>query len=143
MPLMVLLFLFIDMIFIERNTTNEIPLTLTEKVTIPNPFFIFSFQHLATLDEYQPLIFFTTLDLSNYIDRYNLFEIVESDSGSVAGGNSVPLYLKPGQYEYKAYESTTDSLDPNDFGSLLESGKMVVGDMTEAEQDTGVLEIYR
>jgi hypothetical protein len=131
------------MIFIERNTTNEVVLTLTEKVTIPNPFFIFSFQHLATLDEYQPLIYFTTLDLSNYIDRYNLFEIVEDDAGSTTGGDAIPLYLKPGQYEYKAYESTTNSLDPNDFGSLLEEGKMVVGDMTEEGQDTGVPNIYR
>jgi hypothetical protein len=131
------------MIFIERNTTNEVVLTLTEKVTIANPFFIFAFQPLATLDEYQPIIYFTTLDLSNYIDRYNLFEIEEDDAGSTTGGNSIPLYLKPGQYTYKAYESTTDSLDPLTFGSLLEEGKMVVGDLTEPDQDTGVTEIYR
>jgi len=131
------------MIYIIRNTTNEVVLTLTEKVTIANPFFIFAFQPLATLDEYQPIIYFTTLDLSNYIDRYNLFEIVESDSGSTTGGDAIPLYLKPGQYEYKAYQSTTNSLDPNDFGSLLEEGKMVVGDLTQPDQDTGVTEIYR
>lgn len=131
------------MIFIERNSTNQIVLELTENVTIPNPFFIFSFQALSTLDEYLPLIYFTTLDLSNYIDRYNLFELVESDSGSTIGGNSIPLYLKPGQYEYKVYQSTTDSLDPDNFGSLLETSKMVVGDMTEAGQDTGVANIYQ
>lgn len=131
------------MIYIVRNTTNEVVLTLTEEVTIPNPFFIFSFQPLATLNEYQPLIYFTTLDLSNYCNRYNLFELVEDDAGSTTGGNSIALYLKPGQYEYKAYQSTTNSLDPLTFGALLEEGKMVVGDMTIGEQDTGVTEIYR
>ncbi len=131
------------MIYIIRNTTNQVVLTLTESVTIPNPFFIFSFQPLATLNEYQPLIFFTTLDVSNYCNRYNLFEIVEDDNGSTNGGNDIPLYLKPGQYQYKVYQSTTDSLNPNTFGSLLEEGKMVVGDLTQPDQDTGVTEIYR
>lgn len=131
------------MIFIERNTVNEVPLTLTEEVTIPAPFFVFSFQHISTLNEYQPLIFFTAPDLSDYCNRYNLFEITESDSGSTTGGDNIPLYLKPGQYEYKAYESTTGSLDPDTFGKLLEEGKMVVGDMTEPDQDTAVTDIYR
>lgn len=131
------------MIYIIRNTTNQVVLTLTESVTIPNPFFIFSFQPLATLNEYQPLIYFTTLDVSNYCNRYNLFEITEDDGGSTNGGNDIPLYLKPGQYQYKVYQSTTDSLNPNTFGSLLEEGKMVVGDLTQPDQDTGVTEIYR
>ena len=131
------------MIYIIRNTTNQVVLTLTESVTIPNPFFIFSFQPLATLNEYQPLIYFTTLVVSNYCNRYNLFEITEDDAGSTNGGNNIPLYLKPGQYQYKVYQSTTSSLNPNTFGSLLEEGKMVVGDLTQPDQDTGVTEIYR
>lgn len=131
------------MIFINRNELNKVPLTLTEKVTIPNPFFVFSFQHISTLDEYQPLIYFTAPDVSDYCNRYNLFNITESDSGSTTGGDNIPLYLKPGQYEYKAYQSETGSLDPETFGTLLEESKMIVGDMTEEGQDTAVPEIYR
>lgn len=131
------------MIYIERNTENKICLSLTESVDIPNPFFVFSFQAISTLTEYLPLIYFTTLDISNYCNRYNLFILNESDSGSATGGDSVPLYLKPGQYEYKAYQSETGSLDPDTFGKLLETGKMVVGDLTEPDQDTAVNEIYR
>lgn len=131
------------MIYIERNTVNKVVLSLTESVTIENPYFVFSFQHYATLDEYQPLIYFTAPDLSVYCNRYNLFEITENDSGSTTGGDNIPLYLKPGQYEYKVYQSTTGSLDPNTFGALLEDGKMVVGDMTIAGQDTGVPDIYQ
>lgn len=130
------------MIFIKRNTVNEVVLTLTEKVTIDNPYFILSFQPLATLNEYEPLIYFTSPDISPYCNRYNLFEITEDDNGSTTGGDNIPLYLKPGQYAYKAYQSTTGSLDPDTFGSLLEEGKMVVGDMTLPDQDTGVSEIY-
>ncbi len=131
------------MIYIIRNTVNEIVLTLTEKVTIANPFFVFSFQPLATLDEYQSLIYFTTPDISNYCNRFNLFELTEDDSGSTTGGDDIPLYLKPGQYEYKAYQSVDGDLDPLTFGILLEEGKMVVGDMTAPDQDTGVIDIYR
>lgn len=131
------------MIFIERNTTNEIVLSLTESVTIDPVYFVFSFQPLSTLDEYLPLIYFTTPDISDYCNRYNLFELVEDDNGSTVGGSSVPLYLKPGQYEYKAYQSATGSLDPLTFGALLEVGKMVVGDMTIEGQDTAVDNIYQ
>lgn len=131
------------MIFIERNTINKVVLTLTESVTITTPFFVFSFQPLATLDEYQPLIYFTAPDLSAYTNRFNLFEITENDAGSVVGGNNIPLYLKPGQYEYKVYESATGSLNPNTFGKMLEDSKMIVGDMTIEGQDTGVTDIYR
>lgn len=132
------------MIYITRNTTNKLILTLTENVTITGTvYFIFSFQPLSTLDEVATIKYFTTPDLSTYTNRYNSFELVESDSGSTTGGNNIPLYLKPGQYEYKVYQSTTTSLNPNTFGSLLESGKMVVGDMLIAGQDTGVLGVYQ
>lgn len=131
------------MIFLNRNTVNQIVLTLSENVTITNPYFIFSFQHYATLTDPESIIYFTAPDDSNYTNRYNIFELTESDSGSTSGGNDVDLYLKPGQYEYKVYQSTTASLDPNGFGSLLETGKMVVGDMTVEGQDTAVLEVYQ
>lgn len=131
------------MIYIERNTTNKLCLSLTLASTIPNPYFIFSFQPLATLDTYQPLIYYTAPNISIYTNRYDLFELVEADGGSTTGGNDIPLYLKPGQYEYKAYQSTTDSLDPNTFGTLLETGKMVVGDLTIGDQDTGVDPVYQ
>ncbi len=126
------------MIYINRNSLNKIVLTLTESTTISNVNYIFSFQPLATLDTYQSLIYFTTQDISNYTNRYNLFELTESDNGSTNGGNNQSLYLKPGQYEYKVYQSTSTSLNPNSFGDLIESGKLVVGDLTIEGQDTGI-----
>ena len=131
------------MIYIDRNTINKICLTLTESTTISNPYFIFSFQHYSTLDTYTSIIYFTTPDISTSTNRYNLFVLTEADAGSATGGNNIPLYLKPGQYEYKVYQSTTASLNPNNFGTLLETGKMVVGDMTVAGEDTGVLSVYQ
>ena len=131
------------MIYINRNSINNICLTLTETATITNPYFIFSFQHYATLDALETLIYFTTPNISQYTERYDLFLLHETDTGSSVGGNNIPLYLKPGQYEYKAYQSVTASLNPADFGTLLETGRMVVGDMTQPEQDTAVADIYR
>ena len=136
------------MIYINRNDTNLICLSLSESVTISPVYFIFSFQHYASLTSEEPLIYYTTPDISNSTNRFNLFELIEADynaspAGSINGGNDIPLYLIPGQYEYKVYQSTTDSLNPNTFGDLLETGKMVVGDMTIEGQNTSVLPVYQ
>jgi|SRR3972149_4016517 len=136
------------MIYINRNATNSICLTLTESVTITPVYFIFSFQRYASLTTQESLIYFTTPDLSTTQNRFNLFELIEADydaspAGSISGGNDIPLYLIPGQYEYKVYQSTSDSLNPNTFGDLLETGKMVVGDMTVEGQNTSVDSIYQ
>ena len=130
------------MIVIERNTTNKVVLTLTENTTISNPYFILSFQHYATLDDLSTIQYFTAPDISNYCDRYNRFNITESDSGT-ENANDTPIYLLPGQYEYKVYESTTDSFDPNTFGNQIEIGKMVVGDLTLPNPSTYVPDVYQ
>jgi len=129
------------MIYITPDSLNKIAVNLD--VTISAPYFIFEFQHYATLTEYETPIYFTTPNLSTYCDRYYLFELTEDPNGSTTGGNDIPLYLIPGQYQYKIYQSTTDSLDPETFGDLLQTGKMVVGDMTIQSNNTEIDSIYR
>lgn len=131
------------MITITRNELNKVVLELKASTTLASPYFyILAFQPLSTLDQLADIIYFTSPDLSPYPCRYNLFEITESDSGS-PGGNDVPIYLLPGQYEYSVYQSTTDSLDPDDFGTLIETGKMVVGDLTLPNPSTYVPSVYQ
>lgn len=132
----------LNMIYINRNSLNKVVLTLSESVTITNPYFIFSFQEYNSLG-YPVLRYFIAPDTSLYTDRYNLFLLTESDTGSKTNANNASIYLKPGQYCYKVYQSTSNSFDPNTFGSLLESGRMVVGDICTPDQDTAVASVYR
>jgi hypothetical protein len=113
------------MIFIEKNTTNNFVLTLTENSRLTNPFYLFEFENEFNL-ELQPL-YFTTTDLSNYTNRYNQFELIESSTGSTTGGTSVALNLVGGQYKYTVYESSASTLSLTaTTGRVIETGKMVV-----------------
>lgn len=113
------------MIYIKKGVTNKVVLTLTEKSTLTSPYYLFIFENEFDLEE-NPIPF-TTADQSFSTNRYNLFEITESDSGAVDGGIDIPLKLIIGQYKYSIYESEIETLDINDTtGQVIESGRMVV-----------------
>ena len=124
------------MIYIEKNSLNTFVLTLTESSRVANPFYLFSFRNEYILES-EP-IFFTTTDLSSYTNRYNLFNLTESSTGSTTGGTSVPLSLVGGQYEYKVYESSASTLSISaTTGIVLEVGRMVVGGEQNITISTG------
>ena len=119
------------MIKIKKNTKVQVALTLTEKVTITSPIYIFSFVHDLTFET----VNFILTDSSPYPERYNLFEIEEPDYN-----------FKKGFYCYTIYEAEVDSpqeTDPNNYSpslNVLEKGKVYVWE-TETELptfDTGV-----
>jgi hypothetical protein len=116
------------MIYVTKNTTNYICLTLKESSTIANPFYLFVFEKdVAGTKQY-----YAATDLSNYKDRYNLFELDENDSG-VESGVNVAIKLKQGQYTYSVYETETLTDDITEVLSTtpLEIGRMLVeGDST-------------
>jgi hypothetical protein len=112
------------MIYIKKGVTNKVVLTLSEKSTLTSPYYLFIFENEFDLEE-NPIPF-TTSDQSHSTNRYNLFEITESDSGE-DGGIDVDLKLIIGQYKYSIYESEIETLDINDTtGIIIESGRMVV-----------------
>lgn len=131
------------MIYIEKNKVNKIVLTLSETSRLTNPHFLFSF-----LNEYNLTstpILFSTEDLSENRNRYNLFEIDENSSGSTSGGTS-SLNLIEGQYEYIVYESSASTLSlSGTTGRVIEKGKMVVADKTNsgANENNTSKNIYR
>ena len=101
------------MIYIEKAQTNEFVLTLTESVTISNPYFLFKF--VWELDEELTPIYWVGTDTSSYTYRYNLFTLEEG----------VDATFKIGQYRYEVYES---AISPTDETGLtkIEEGRMVV-----------------
>ena len=113
------------MIFLKKNQTNNFIVTLREESRLDNPTYVFEFINVFILNS-EPIIW-TSPDISNYTNRYNQFELIESISGSTTGGINTELSLIGGQYKYNVYESTGQTLSISaTTGRLLESGLMVV-----------------
>ena len=109
------------MIKLEKNTTNtNIALTLTEKVTISNPYFLFEF----TKDMTDVSYYVICADTSTETQRYNLFSLTEGGADPTNG--NVTLGLE-GFYKYNIYEqASSTNLDPSGL-TIVESGKMRLG----------------
>ena len=115
------------MIKLEKNTTNtNIALTLTEKVTLSSPVFLFEFTNDMSLST---SYYFIAADTSTETQRYNLFTIIEG--GNDPQNGNITLGLE-GFYKYNIYEQVTGStnLDPTGL-TLVESGKMRLGGATQ------------
>ena len=107
------------MIYIEKDTTNKIVLTLTENSTLSNPNYLFVFENdwdMATdpIEIYLP-------DSSTATDRYNLFTLVDGS------GTGADLDLTKGQYTYQIFEAVGIPTTVSDTtGDIVEEGRMVV-----------------
>lgn len=122
------------MIYIKKNELNKVVLTLNESGTLSNPNYLFVFQNEYNLSSVP--VYFTTSDTSLFPERYNLFSITESFTGSTTGGTSVPLSLMAGQYRYDVYESTGSTISISaTTGVIVETGRMVVDDLTHIYED--------
>jgi hypothetical protein len=122
------------MINLQKNSSNTIVLTLTEKCTLTNPYFLFQF----TSADYNNEIVFVADDTSLYQSRYNKFEIIESPFENLTGGT---VSLRSGSYDYTIYEQTEPynlNLDFSGITTAVETGKVLV----EGE-DTELDEVYR
>ena len=111
------------MIYIEKDATNKIVLTLTENSTLSNPFYLFVFENewdmaVDPIEIYLP-------DTSTATDRYNLFTLIEGDS------TGADLDLIKGQYTYSIYEAVSIPTTVSDTtGVVVEEGRMVVSSTT-------------
>lgn len=131
------------MIYILKNFTNRVILTLSETSTLTAPNYLFVFENEYQL-ETQP-IFWSQTDTSTFTNRYNEFELIESSTGSTSGGTAVELSLISGQYSYTVYESSTPTLSISaTTGRIIEQGRMVVAiDPSQNETITNTInDIY-
>lgn len=101
------------MLVIEKAESKNWYLTLTEKVTIANPYFLFAFTHRLT-NEVTTVIL---SDISIHKERYNEFAVVEGST----------FTLDAGEFEYQVYAQTSPSnLSPALANELVESGILKV-----------------
>lgn len=100
------------MLLITQGETKFWYLTLTEKVTISNPYFLFSVTHRQTMKVYD----FILTDVSTFKERYNKFSINESNYN-----------FYEGEYMYEVYAQTSSTnLDPSLANELVEEGILKV-----------------
>lgn len=113
------------MILINKNSTNEVVLTLSEKTTLSNVYYLFEVIDDQSNDKY----YFVLSDTSTNKERYSLLTIIE--------GTTV-TFTNIGFYKYNVYEQTSSSnLNPNGL-NLIENGKLKVVDTTvELDQYSG------
>lgn len=100
---------------------NEVILTLTEKVTISNPLFLFALNSIQTNDT----IYFMANDTSQYKERYNKFTWTITNTPDYYDGEfTLPV---EGLYTYTAYQLSTPSLTPPQNAIILEVGNCQFG----------------
>lgn len=99
--------------------SNVVVVTLSEKITIPNPNYLFEFINNQTQQKYYCI----ASDLSLYPDRYNKFTIVVKTTtpDPLDGEIQIPL---GDEYTYNVYEQVSSTnLDPTGL-TVVENGLM-------------------
>lgn len=103
--------------FKQSDTAAVLTLTLTENVTVQDPYFLFVFTHVLTKQKVK-IIKYSGDDESDFINRYNQFTINPS---VVFLGKSI------GEYYYNIYEqASSTNTDETLTGAVLEYGKLRV-----------------
>lgn len=111
------------MIYIRKETNNTFIRRLNDLRTIANPYFLWELKRETDGNT----IYFMLDDISDYTCAYNMFDLQESITGTTSGGTNVAMKLKPGQYEYKIYESTVPTLSVSaTTGNVIEKDMLVV-----------------
>ena len=107
---------------INKGQNNFLIFTLSEKVTLTNPYYLFSFKHQVLMTS----VNFIASDVSGFPTRYNKFLITET-TGTVNLTSGVVSLPETGFYEYAIYEQTSSSnLDISNTTGLLEIGMVKV-----------------
>ena len=107
---------------INKGQNNFLIFTLSEKVTLTNPYYLFSFKHQVLMSS----VNFIASDVSGFPTRYNKFLITET-TGTVNLTSGVVSLPETGFYEYAIYEQTSSSnLDVSNATGLLEIGMVKV-----------------
>jgi hypothetical protein len=127
------------MVILNQGANNVI-LTLTEKVTISNPVFLFALSSIQT----NATVYFIAQDTSQYKERYNKFIwTIKTNPNNNAGEFNLPI---EGLYSYQVYQLSTPSLTPPEGAIILEVGNVQYGyseqDLTIYELPTNQIKIY-
>lgn len=110
-------------LIIEKASVNTLIVTVSERITIENPYYLFVLDSKFNKTEQRK---FNAVNISNNKIRYDKFEVTETTSPD---NTNAEVELFTGEWDYTIYESETQTLDINDTtGVILERGLVVVKD---------------
>lgn len=110
--------------FKQSDTVSLLIVTLSENVSIDDPYFLFVFTHILTKQQVK-FIKFIGADESSFPVRYNAFTINPS---VVFAGSPI------GSWNYKVYEQVSSiNTDEDLTGDVVEYGKLILNRATEFE----------
>ena len=126
------------MILINKNSSNEVVLTLSEKTSIVGATYLFEFINDATKETK----LFISQDYSNNKERFNIFNIIETSTEVPLTGR---VSLSVGNWKYNIYQQTsTTNLVVANSGTKVENGRVdVVGTDSELNSFNGEQIIYK
>lgn len=106
------------MLVIAKNTNTNLIVTVTEKVTLATPYFLFVFQSDVTKEK----VIFLQANSSAHTDRYDEFIITERSTN--LNFSSGIIELNPhGTWTYEIFEqSSSSNLIEANAGTRLETG---------------------
>ena len=118
------------MIIVRKNQLNNLIATVSMNKTLPNPYYLFSFQHIASKDR---VSFIPEVVLTN--TRYDKFRFIEGTTNYSTNPLTIQFPYE-GQYYYSIYEQVSSGNTNIDLTyNKLESGRAVVivgDDQTDA-----------
>lgn len=124
---------FFYKMYIVKNTSNKIVLTLSENQTTTSHDWLFEFTSLVTGE----VKYCHAVDISAYTDRYNEFSIIDNATENAINGT---LDFSPtGSWTYRVYEMTVaspPSLTPSGYLAIVEEGSLKVYSSTETTIST-------
>lgn len=114
------------MLKVTKGTETDIVVTLTEKTTLSNGYYLFTFIHNTTKETISKIFNFNE-DLSSYTDRFNKFTLPASLFTTATRG----------EWQYRVYEqSSAVNTDPTGLAEV-ENGMMYLepSDLFEFEEN--------
>lgn len=122
------------MLRIQRNQKNNLVVSVSRHKTLPNPQYLFSFEHIMSKDKVR----FFPKNISTNSNRYDEFTFFEGQEPTgYAGDVPYEVFPYPGQYYYSVYECfTQNSTNPQYAFDKLEEGRCIVYDNTIEEAYT-------
>lgn len=131
---------------ITQDSTNDCIFTLSEKTTVGNPYYLFSF----TCDTQKTIKNFLCADISVEKNRYNEFTIIEVGEGGTENLLVGEVRLNPPMFwSYTIYAQTSPTnLDPDLADEIVETGKIrIFGDtevpVTEYDSEDKEFKVYQ
>ena len=92
------------MLAIRKNSNNKIVVTLREKQTLANPYFLFEFKSEVSMKVVTTIMD----DLSSFPERFNEFLLTETNGTQIATSGTIEL-TPEGMWTYRVFEQESDT----------------------------------